>query len=143
LFVAALGLLVRKWAKEMRLDSDDYNWLLLAHRYAVHDESGLPEAGRFNGGQKTLFWAQSAAALLLLASGLVLFWPESMPRGLRLAAVLVHPAAAVVSLAGVLVHIYMGTAAVPGALRGMVRGWVTEAWARTHHPRWYRESAKR
>jgi formate dehydrogenase subunit gamma len=62
-----------------------------------------------------------------------------MPQGLRLAAVLVHPAAAVVSLVGIIVHVYMGTAAVPGALRGMIRGTVPPGWARAHHRRWYRE----
>jgi formate dehydrogenase subunit gamma len=66
-----------------------------------------------------------------------------MPRGLRLAAVLVHPSAAIVSIAGIVIHIYMGTAAVPGALRGMVDGWVSEGWARAHHPRWYRDSVER
>jgi formate dehydrogenase subunit gamma len=141
-FAIALGLMFRNWSKEMRLDADDRRWLSKAHRYAVHDETGLPEAGRFNAGQKMLFWTQSLATLLLFASGVVLFWPELMPRGLRLAAVLVHPSAAIVSLAGILLHIYMGTAAVPGALRGMIEGRVSEAWAQAHHPRWYRESIK-
>jgi formate dehydrogenase subunit gamma len=142
-FAIALGLMFRSWAKDMRLDSDDREWLRQAHRYAVHDEKSLPEAGRFNAGQKTLFWVQSLAALLLFASGVVLFWPDAMPRGLRLTAVLVHPSAAVVAIAGILLHIYMGTAAVPGALRGMIQGSVPEAWARAHHPRWYRETVKR
>jgi formate dehydrogenase subunit gamma len=141
-FAVALGLMFRNWSKDMKLDSDDRRWLSKAHRYAVHDEAGLPEAGRFNAGQKMLFWTQSLAALLLFASGVVLFWPELMPRGLRLAAVLVHPSAAIVSLSGILIHIYMGTAAVPGALRGMIGGRVSEAWARAHHPRWYRETLK-
>lgn len=142
-FAVALGLMFRNWWKDMKLDSRDREWLSKAHRYAVHDERGLPEAGRFNAGQKMLFWVQSAAALLLLASGVVLFWPEAMPRGFRLAAVLIHPSAAVVSVAGILIHIYMGTAAVPGALSGMIHGWVSESWARTHHPRWYREIHER
>jgi formate dehydrogenase subunit gamma len=142
-FAIALGLMFRSWAKDMRLDAEDRRWLRNAHRYAVHDERGLPQAGRFNGGQKLLFWIQSVAAILLFASGVVLYWPEAMPRALRLAAVLVHPSAAIVSIAGILVHIYMGTAAVPGALNGMIRGWVSPAWARSHHPRWFREIAKR
>ena len=142
-FAVALGMMFRRWSKEMRLDAQDREWLRQARRYAVHDEAGLPEAGRFNAGQKALFWTQSVAALLLFASGAVLYWPELMPRGLRLAAVLVHPSAAIVSMAGIVLHIYMGTAAVPGALRGMIRGFVSESWARAHHPRWYRESVKR
>ena len=139
-FAVALGLVFRNWSKDMRLDSEDRKWLRQAHRYAIHDEKGLPEAGRFNAGQKMLFWTQSIAALVLFASGVVLYWPELIPRGLRLTAILVHPSAAIVSMAGILIHIYMGTAAVPGALRGMIDGWVSEAWARAHHPRWYRES---
>ncbi len=141
-FAVALGVLFQNWSKDMRLDSEDRQWLRHAHRYAINDETGLPEAGRFNAGQKMLFWIQSVAALLLFASGVVLFWPELMPRGLRLAAVLVHPSTAIVSIAGIIIHIYMGTAAVPGALRGMIRGTVSGAWARAHHPRWYRESVK-
>jgi len=143
LFALALALMFRSWASSMRLDADDRRWLGKAHLYAMQDEAGLPEAGRFNAGQKMLFWTQTVAALLLFASGVVLYWPDWMPRALRLAAVLVHPSAAVVSIAGIIVHIYMGTAAVPGALRGMIRGWVSPAWARSHHPRWYREIAKR
>lgn len=145
-FTVALLFMFRNWVRDMKLSHEDRRWLSLAHRYAVHDERGLPEAGRFNAGQKMLFWTQVAATVLLVASGLVLFWPGSdavTPRSLRLFAVLVHPAAAIVSISAILVHVYMGTAAVPGALRGMIRGWVPAAWARAHHPRWYREIVKR
>lgn len=139
LFALALGVMFRNWALQMRLDAEDREWLRKSHRYAVNDESELPEAGRFNAGQKMLFWLQSAAVLVLLASGVVLWFPETMPRGLRLAAVLVHPATAVLSMAGIVLHVYMGTAAVPGAFRSMIRGFVTRRWAESHHPKWSRE----
>ncbi len=143
LFAIVLGLMFCNWAREMRLDADDKVWLGKAHRYAVHDESELPEAGRFNAGQKMLFWVQAVAALLLFASGLILWLPEMMPRGLRLAAILVHPAVAIVSIGGIIVHIYMGTAAVPEAFRGMIQGWVKPGWAASHHPKWFREISRR
>ena len=129
------------WARSMKLDASDRAWLWQSHRYAVHDDEGLPESGRFNAGQKMLFWVQSAAALLLFASGLVLWFPalSTMPQTLRLAAILVHPSVSIVSMAGIIVHIYMGTAAVPGAFRGMVRGSVERRWAQAHHPKWVRE----
>lgn len=142
-FGAFLTVMFRAWRRQMRLDEDDRRWLRLAHRYAVHDESGLPEAGRFNAGQKLLFWLQAASALILLASGVVLWWPEAMPRALRLTAILLHPAAAVVSIGGIIVHIYMGTAAVPEAFRGMIQGWVKPGWAASHHPKWHRELTRR
>jgi formate dehydrogenase subunit gamma len=139
IFVAAFTAMFQNWRKPMRLDSDDRKWLRQAHRYAVHDTAGLPEAGRFNAGQKALFWVQSLIGILLLASGVILWFPEVMPRALRVVAVLVHPTAAVISIAGIIIHIYMGTAAVPGAFRGMTQGWVTSRWAASHHPKWYRE----
>jgi formate dehydrogenase subunit gamma len=138
-FVLALVLMFRRWQRPMRLDRDDRFWLRSAHRYALHDERGLPEAGRFNAGQKLLFWLQVCSALVLLASGVVLWWPQAMPRTLRLAAILIHPLAAIASIGGIIVHIYMGTAAVPEAFRGMIQGWVRPGWAKSHHPRWHRE----
>ncbi len=142
LFGVALGLMFRNWAREMKLDADDKVWLKNAHKYAVNDEEGLPEPGRFNAGQKMLFWLQSLAVIVLIATGVVLWFPEAMPRALRLAAILVHPAVAVLSIGGIIVHIYMGTAAVPGALRGMIQGWVRPGWAASHHPKWYRDISK-
>jgi formate dehydrogenase subunit gamma len=143
IFVAFFAAMFAAWRRQMRLDQDDRIWIRLAHRYAVHNYSGLPEAGRFNAGQKSLFWLQSIFALLLLASGIVLWFPEFMPRALRLAAVLVHPVAAIASIGGLIIHIYMGTAAVPQAFRGMIQGWVTPLWAAAHHPKWYREIRRR
>jgi formate dehydrogenase subunit gamma len=139
LFAAAFLVMFRRWRAPMRLDQDDRLWLRRSRSFIVHDESRLVESGRFNGGQKVLFWLQASSGLLLLSSGLVLWWPALLPRTLRLAAVLLHPAAAVISIGGIIVHIYMGTLAIPGALRGMVQGWVTPAWAALHHAKWRRE----
>ena len=142
LFSAALGFMFLRWARAMRLDADDRKWLRNSDKYARHEEEGLPEVGRFNGGQKMLFWTESACCVLLFLSGLVLWFPESAPRGLRLAAVLIHPVAAIVAITGIIVHIYMGTLAIPGALRSMTQGWTTERWAAAHHPKWLREISK-
>jgi len=139
LFVVFFTAMFRNWRRQMRLDRDDRRWLRLSHRYAVHDFAGLPEAGRFNAGQKSLFWMQAIFGLLLIASGIVIWWPAVMPRLLREIAVLIHPTAAVISIGGIILHIYMGTAAVPGSFRGMIQGWVTPGWAASHHPKWYRE----
>ncbi len=142
IFSLVLGVMFSNWARQMRLDKDDRTWLRRAHRYVVNDESGLPEAGRFNAGQKMLFWVQSTAAVLLFASGLVLWFPEAMSQPLRLASLVTHSATAVVSIFGIIVHIYMGAFAVPGALRGMIRGSVPAGWAKAHHPKWHRKISK-
>ncbi|MEW5975847.1 MAG: formate dehydrogenase subunit gamma [Acidobacteriota bacterium] len=142
-FALVLTFIFKKWARQMRLTAEDRTWIRKAHQYAIHNHHVLPEAGRFNGGQKMLFWLQSVSTLVLLASGVVLWWPEWMPRPLLTAAILAHPCAAVAAIAGIILHIYMGTAAVPGALRAMVRGVVSSQWAASHHPKWYREISKR
>jgi formate dehydrogenase subunit gamma len=107
-------------------------------RYAVHDHAALPASGRFNAGQKMLFWSQVFTTLALFATGIVLWFPEVMPRGLRLAAILLHPLAAIGSIAGILVHIYMGTASVPYSMQAMLKGYVSPAWARSHHAKWHK-----
>ncbi len=143
LFALVFSLMSSRWHRQMRLDADDRLWLRHGHRFILHEEFGVLESGRFNGGQKALYWMQAASAVILVLSGLVLWFPEVMPRGVRLAAVLLHPVAAVASLTGLIVHVYMGTAAIPGALRSMIEGYVSRGWAATHHPKWYREVTRR
>ncbi|MFN7920363.1 MAG: formate dehydrogenase subunit gamma [Bryobacteraceae bacterium] len=135
-FAVALALMFRRWASHMRLDDQDRIWLSGMRKYMVNDEAGLPPPGKFNAGQKMMFWTQAALTLLLLASGLVLWFPEVAPRSLRLFAVLIHPLAAIAAIGGIIVHVYMGTSVVPGSMTAMIRGWVTERWAAAHHPRW-------
>ena len=142
-FSVALGFMFLRWAGAMRLDAEDREWLRNSGKYATHQTEGLPEPGRFNGGQKMLFWTESLCCLLLLLSGVALWFPEQTPRALRLASVLIHPLAAIGAIAGIIVHIYMGTLAVPGALRSMTQGWATPGWAAAHHPKWFRETSRR
>jgi formate dehydrogenase subunit gamma len=139
LFAGVFLFMFKAWSRQMRLDADDRRWLRLAHRYAAHDYVSLPDAGRFNAGQKSLFWLQALNGVLLLLSGIVLWWPESMSRPLREAAILIHPLAGILAIAGLIVHIYMGTAATPGSLRAMTQGWVKPGWAASHHAKWYRD----
>lgn len=142
IFALVLGLMFRNWASQMKLDSEDRIWLRKSHRYAMNDESGVPESGKFNAGQKMLFWMQATSALLLFLSGAILWFPEIMPRALRLGAVLVHPLAAIGSIGGIILHVYMSAFAVPGSLRAMTQGFVTRGWAKAHHGKWFRQITK-
>jgi len=138
-FSVALGVMFRRWSAQMQLDTDDEIWLAKSHLYAQNLEVDIPESGRFNAGQKMLFWMQSASAFFLLLSGIVIWFPEVAPRTLRLIALLMHPVCAAVSIGGIMVHFYMSMFAVPGALDAMVHGKVSEGWARSHHGKWYRQ----
>ena len=53
--------------------------------------------------------------------------------------ILLHDVTFILFAVAIVFHIYLGTAAEPGTFRSMTRGTVTQAWARLHHPRWYRE----
>jgi formate dehydrogenase subunit gamma len=55
----------------------------------------------------------------------------------RLASLL-HALAATVLVIAIIVHSYAAFW-VKGSLRAMLRGTVSEAWAKKHHPAWHRE----
>ncbi len=65
--------------------------------YVRNDDAGVPPAGRFNYGQKMLFWLMAWGGVALLVSGVVMWFVASVPwelRGLREVATLVHAVAA-------------------------------------------------
>jgi formate dehydrogenase subunit gamma len=102
----------------------------------------MPPAGRYNAGQKFLFWGFFWSSVALLASGLVLWFPERLPwnlRFLRYISVLLHPSAALFTIGLFLIHIYMGVFAERGAFGSVIRGDVSIAFAKRYHPGWYKE----
>jgi len=50
-----------------------------------------------------------------------------------------HGIAALVVITVSFGHVYLGTAGVEGTIGSMTNGYVDEAWAKTHHDRWYAE----
>jgi formate dehydrogenase subunit gamma len=128
------------WARAMVFERSDRGWLgpkLL--RYMRYEASVDRDVGKYNGGQKLLFWAVALGALALLASGVVLWFPESFSVRVREVAILLHDVTFVLFTMAIVGHVYLGTAAEPGTFHSMTRGTVTKPWARLHHPRWYRE----
>lgn len=88
--------------------------------------SGLSEVESFNTCQQTLLGIQSLGASVLFASGIFLWSSEPLPDGLRLTASVFCPTAVTVSMGGgIIVLIYMVTAASPGAFRSTIRGRVS------------------
>ena len=79
---------------------------------------------------------QSLLGVVFVATGLLLWFPESFGPGLLNTMRLLHYAAALSGGLLLILHVYLGTVAYPGTARGMIDGKVTTAWARLHHPRW-------
>ena len=143
--VFGVGLLVMfvLWVRDMFLDAPDRQWLGAIKHYAAHEHDKVPPAGKYNAGQKLFFWLQSLLGVLFVATGLLLWFPESFGSELLNAMRLLHFAAALAGGLLLILHVYLGTVAYPGTARGMIDGKVTTAWARLHHPRWSGERVER
>jgi formate dehydrogenase subunit gamma len=136
-FAAASLIMFVQWISDMRFDASDKSFRVL--EYLKFSGAEDPQVGKYNAGQKFFFWAALLGALGLLVSGVVLWFPMSFAQEWRVAAIILHDLTFIAFFVAVVGHIYLGTAAEPGTFRSMTRGTVTKAWARLHHPRWYRE----
>jgi formate dehydrogenase subunit gamma len=139
LFAVVVAWMFTLWRRDMQATPEDRAWRRAMPAYIRNQDDRVPGAGRFNYGQKSLFWLMVWGALALLVSGLVLWFPDAVSRDLRVLreiAVLVHAVAALLTIGGFIVHLYMGLAVVPEGLSAMLHGEVTEEWARHHHPLW-------
>jgi formate dehydrogenase subunit gamma len=136
--VAALWMFLH-WVGEMGLKEGEKEWASLGglFRYLRY-ESNDANVGKYNPGQKMLFWWASLGALGLLVSGLVMWFPGSFGYIIRALAYLLHDVTFILFLMLIVWHVYLGTFAEPGTFQAMTRGTVTKAWAKLHHPAWYR-----
>jgi formate dehydrogenase subunit gamma len=127
------------WWAPMAWTDSDRRWMKRLKQYATNEERVEAEdVGFFNGGQKLYFWAIVISAVLFLITGILIWFDNVFPRWVVAASYVIHDLAALVMLAGFIIHIYEGTAHQPGTFRSMMGGTVTEKWAWTHHPAWYR-----
>ena len=139
-FVFATFFLYAMWGSQMhRTESDEEFWRSIGH-YVRNEDELVPSADRFNAGQKLLFWGFFFCGILLLLSGLVLWFPQLIPwnlRDLRYIAVLVHATCALITIGLFIIHVYMGTAMERGAFGSIIRGDVSRVWAERYHRVWY------
>lgn len=142
--VVSFWFLAQRFAVYNRITDADREWMRRVRDVLAKREQNLPEVGRYNGGQKYLFWVMVVTIALLFLSGIILWQPwfaPWFPVGLVRVAALVHAVTAFIIIAGVIVHIYAAIW-VKGSIRAMTRGSVSRAWAKQHHPGWYREVNK-
>jgi formate dehydrogenase subunit gamma len=144
-FTVSVFLMHRMWDRDMRTTDADRRWSKAMEYYIKNEDEKLPPIGRFNYGQKLFFWLMFYGIILLLISGVGLWFVESIPwslHWLRYLAVTVHVIAALATIGGFIIHVYMGTAMVRGGFTSIIRGEVSEDWARTHHRLWYEQVTK-
>lgn len=144
MFVLFLGLFfafagANVWRKE------DSQWLGSAGKLVSEGNAAqMPAVGKYNGGQKLVFWLFALCLIVLLVTG-ALFWQAwfapSVPIWLQRIAVVLHALAAFGLVLTVIVHAYAAIW-VKGTVQAMTRGTVSAGWARHHHPLWYREQVQ-
>jgi len=141
-FVIGLVLMLVLWIRDNIPNRKDWIWIRTAGglfaRKAVH-----PEAGRFNAGQKGLFWAVILGGSAMAVTGYGLMTPFYFTgvSGMQIMHV-VHAVLGYLLIAMILGHIYIGTVGMEGAFDAMGRGEVDENWAMEHHRGWYEEQRK-
>ncbi|HUI67509.1 MAG TPA: formate dehydrogenase subunit gamma [Nitrospirota bacterium] len=119
----------------------DWEWLSRVRQLVGGDDQNMPEAGKFNGGQKLLFWLMAVFMALLILSGIVIwraYFSFLFPVGLIRFASVIHAASAAVMIGLIIFHIYAAIW-MKESIGAMLYGWVRRAWAKQHHPVWYRE----
>ncbi len=140
MFVFFLVTMIRFWRLN-RITAADRKWMGRIRDVVMNRDENLPEVGKYNAGQKYLFWVMVICLWLLLASGIVMWRPyfaPSFPLLINQIAVVVHALSAFVLIVGIIVHVYAAIW-VKGTVRAMTRGTVTASWAKHHHRGWYRE----
>jgi formate dehydrogenase subunit gamma len=140
LFFSFFGLFLRFWRANLWEHTDNV-WLVRIKEVLNKHEENLPEVGKYNAGQKMVFWSMSALIIVLISSGIVIwdqyFGPYFTVEQKRIA-VLVHSGAAIAAICVWIVHVYAAIW-VRGTFSAMTRGHVTGGWAWRHHRKWLKE----
>ena len=136
--LAFVAMVLRFWKLNV-LTAVDRQWLSRVREMANGEDQHMPDQGKYNGGQKLLFWLLLACMALLIVSGVVIWraWFH-LPVDLVRLASLLHAAAAALMIGLIILHVYAAIW-VKGTIRAMWYGTVTRAWAKQHHRAWYRQ----
>ena len=158
-FLAGVVLMLVIWARHNILTKYDLQWL--AKGGGLFVKGVHPPSEKFNFGQKVIFWLVVLSGLSLGLSGIALMFPfefsifaptfkvlnvfgaglatELTPVQEMQLAQLWHAVVAMVMIAVIIAHIYIGSLGMEGAFAAMGSGQVDENWAREHHNLWVEE----
>jgi formate dehydrogenase subunit gamma len=136
-FVIGLVLIVALWIKDNLPRKVDIDWIKQGGGFI---KSKHAPSGRFNAGEKLVFWFALGAGAAVIISGCLLIFPFYVTDivGMQIAQV-VHAVIAVLFIAVIIAHIYIGTLGMEGAFEAMATGEVDLNWAKEHHDLWLEE----
>ena len=162
-FMLGLILMFVLWVGSNIPKLRDLKWLAMGG--GLFSKNVHPEAGRFNAGQKIIFWAVIIGGFSLSFSGVALMWPFEvtpwaetfalinmlgfdLPTNLSALhetqlSVLWHSAVALVMIIIIIAHIYIGSIGMEGAFDAVGSGQVDLNWAKEHHSLWVEEEMEK
>jgi formate dehydrogenase subunit gamma len=137
-FVVGLVLIVAHWLKDNIPSKVDIDWLKQGGGFIKGKHA---PAGRFNAGEKLVFWFALGAGAAVIVSGYLLLFPFYVTASIAWMQIaqVVHAVVAVLFVAVIIAHIYIGTVGMEGAFEAMGTGEVDLNWAKEHHDLWLRE----
>ena len=139
-FVAGLALIAVIFFKDNFPAKVDLDWLRQGGGFIRNKHAS---ADRFNLGEKLVFWLSLVTGVAVSASGFLLLFPfygTDIPQ-MQLAQV-AHAVVAILFIALILAHIYIGTLGMEGAFEAMATGEVDLNWAKEHHDLWLARQLK-
>lgn len=139
-FMIGVVVMLAIWARDNLPRRVDVDWV----RAGGPLSKSHPPAGKFNAGQKLLYWFAMLGGIAIAASGLLLMLPGLLDNVIMQQwAHIVHGVLAMLMIAVILGHIYIGTVGMEGAFEGMRDGTVDYNWAREHHSAWLEDELSR
>jgi formate dehydrogenase subunit gamma len=150
LVIGFFGLFIRFFPANLP-NFTDVVWLARIRDVLAGREEYLPEVGKYNAGQKFVFWSQAVLIAVLFITGIGL-WQEKLPFFERLTgivptidqmrwAAVIHATAAVLSITVWVIHVYAAIW-VRGTIPAMTQGTVSAGWGWRHHRKWLRKQVK-
>jgi len=139
-FVAAVYWMHGIWQKDMKTTEKDLKWKEQIKDYIENNDQKMPAQGKYNFGQKQFFWIMVYGAIGLLLSGLFLWFPEIVSRSwhwILPIMIFIHEVSALATIAGFMIHVYMGVFQEPEGFRGIISGRVPASWAQRYHRLWF------
>lgn len=137
------GLFFRFWRLNI-WENSDLKWALQMKDVLTGNEDRLPEIGKYNFGQKCIFWVMSLGLIVLIITGIIIwqaYFSSFFSIEVERYALLIHSFVAVMTIAVWIFHMY-AVYWIRGSLTAMTKGKVTGGFAWRHHRKWYRAILK-
>src|SRR5262245_7890449 len=133
-FTIGVVFILLMWIGSNIPNSTDVEWLKRGGGIVGDDH---PPAAKFNGGQKAIYWIVVIGGSAAAITGYILMFPfyTAGIAGMQTAQ-MIHGIVAVLFVAAMLAHIYIGTIGMEGAFEAMGTGTVDVNWAKQHHSLW-------